>query len=89
MKEICINRTQYILLLIAAFLGGIMIGLVLTEINCEKHNDNIITDTIYVERDSILEYTKTLDSIKENEIKKVYTLDDSSTIELFIKLVSE
>lgn len=89
MKKTCIRDILYVLETIATVFVGIVIGWCLKEANYEKHNDNNITDTIYVERDSILEYTKTLDSIKENEIKKVYTLDDSSTIELFIKLVSE
>lgn len=48
-----------------------------------------IIDTLYITRDSLIYRTKYLDSIKYDTIEKVYKLDDTSTLDLFYKLVSE
>lgn len=46
-------------------------------------------DSIYIIKDSIIYKTKYLKEIQHDTIEKVYTLNDSSTLELFYKLVSE
>ena len=48
-----------------------------------------VIDTLYITRDSLIYRTKYLDSIKYDTIEKVYKLDDTSTLDLFYKLVSE
>lgn len=46
-------------------------------------------DTLYLTRDSLIYRTKYLDSIKHDTIEKVYNLNDSITLQLFLQLVSE
>lgn len=46
-------------------------------------------DTLYLTRDSLIYRTKYLDSIKHDTIEKVYNLNDSTTLQLFLQLVSE
>jgi len=48
-----------------------------------------VIDTLYLTRDSLIYRTQYLDSIKYDTIEKVYKLNDTSTLELFYKLVSE
>lgn len=48
-----------------------------------------IIDTLYITRDSLIYRIKYLDSIKYDTIEKVYKLNDTSTLDLFYKLVSE
>lgn len=48
-----------------------------------------VIDTLYLTRDSLIYVTQYLDSIKHDTIEKVYKLDDTSTLDLFYKLVSE
>lgn len=48
-----------------------------------------VIDTLYFTRDSLIYVTQYLDSIKHDTIEKVYKLDDTSTLDLFYKLVSE
>lgn len=48
-----------------------------------------VIDTLYITRDSLIYRTKYLDSIKHDTIEKVYKLNDSTTLQLFIQLVSE
>lgn len=48
-----------------------------------------VIDTLYITRDKIINKIQYLETVKHDTIKKVYILDDSSTIELFYKLVSE
>lgn len=46
-------------------------------------------DTLYITRDSLIYRTKYLDSIKHDTIEKVYKLNDTATLKLFLQLVSE
>ena len=48
-----------------------------------------IHDSVFITRDSLIYITQYLDSIKHDTIEKVYKLDDTSTLDLFYKLVSE
>lgn len=48
-----------------------------------------IIDTLYITRDNIITRVKYLDSIKYDTIEKVYILNDTASIDLFYKLVSE
>lgn len=48
-----------------------------------------VIDTLYITRDSIIYRTKYLETIKHDTIEKIYKLDDTSTIDLFYKLVSK
>lgn len=48
-----------------------------------------IIDTLYITRDNIITKVKYLDSIKYDTIEKVYVLNDTTSIDLFYKLVSE
>lgn len=48
-----------------------------------------IIDTLYITRDNIITKVKYLDSIKYDTIEKVYVLNDTASIDLFYKLVSE
>lgn len=51
--------------------------------------ERIVIDSIYITRDSIIEKTKYIKEIQHDTIEKVYNLNDSSTLDLFYKLVSE
>ena len=48
-----------------------------------------IIDTLYITRDSLIYRTKYLETIKHDTIEKIYRLNDSSSIDLFLQLVSE
>lgn len=48
-----------------------------------------VIDTLYITRDSLIYRTKYLETIKHDTIEKIYKLDDTSTLDLFYKLVSE
>ena len=48
-----------------------------------------VIDTLYITRDSLITRVKYLETIKHDTIEKVYILNDSATIDLFYKLVSE
>lgn len=63
----------------------------LTELE-EKYSspvEKIIIDTCYIRKDSIVYKVKYLEKIQHDTITKVYFLDDSTTVDLFYKLVSE
>lgn len=51
--------------------------------------ERIEYETLYITRDSIIERTKYIKYIQHDTIEKVYNLSDSSTLDLFYKLVSE
>lgn len=59
------------------------------EINPPTPVEKNVIDTLYLTRDNIISRVKYLDSIKYDTIEKVYKLDDTSTLDLFYKLVSE
>lgn len=59
------------------------------EINHPTSVEKEVIDTLYITRDSLIYITQYLDSIKYDTIEKVYRLDDTSTLDLFYKLVSE
>lgn len=46
-------------------------------------------DTLYLTRDSLIYRTQYLDSIKYDTIEKVYKLNDTATLKLFLQLVSK
>lgn len=81
------------------FVIGFFIGVITGYIHCKQHPEEIINpitphrkeviDTLYLTRDSLIYRTQYLDSIKYDTIEKVYKLNDTSTLELFYKLVSE
>ncbi len=48
-----------------------------------------VIDTLYITRDSLIYRTKYLETIKHDTIEKIYRLNDSSSIDLFLQLVSE
>lgn len=48
-----------------------------------------VIDTLYITRDRIINKIQYLETIKYDTIEKIYILDDSSSVELFYKLVSE
>ena len=48
-----------------------------------------VIDTLYITRDNIITKIKYLDSIKYDTIEKIYVLNDTASVELFYKLVSE
>ena len=48
-----------------------------------------VIDTLYITRYKIINKIQYLETVKHDTIQKVYILDDSSTLELFYKLVSE
>ena len=48
-----------------------------------------VIDTLYITRERIIDKIKYLETVKHDTIQKVYVLNDSSTVELFYKLVSE
>lgn len=51
--------------------------------------ENIIIDTCYIRKDSLIYKTKYLVTIQYDTITKVRFLDDSTTVDLFYKLVAE
>lgn len=48
-----------------------------------------VIDTLYITRQEYITKIEYLEVIKHDTIEKVYMLDDSSTVELFYKLVSK
>ena len=48
-----------------------------------------VIDTLYLTRDKIITKVKYLDSIKYDTIEKIYVLNDTASVKLFYKLVSE
>ena len=48
-----------------------------------------VIDSFYIVKDSIIYRTKTIKEIQHDTIEKIYNLDDTTTINLFYKLVSE
>lgn len=79
------------------FAAGFLIGVVVGELNCNKESvveytspvEKEIIDTLYITRDNYITKVKYLDSIKYDTIEKVYILNDTASVELFYKLVSE
>lgn len=82
----------FVLALVIIFGGGIYLGY-----KSNKKESPIIPatveesriDTLYITRDSLIYRTKYLDSIKHDTIEKVYKLNDTLTLQLFLQLVSE
>ena len=79
---------------------GFFIGAAIGYLDCkhEYNNKKIdiptpiekeVIDTLYITRDSIIYRTKYLETIKHDTIEKIYHLNDSSSIDLFLQLVSE
>lgn len=79
---------------------GFFIGAAIGYLDCKHEYNNKkpdvptpvekeVIDTLYLTRDSLIYRTKYLDSIKYDTIEKVYKLNDSNTLHLFLQLVSE
>lgn len=79
---------------------GFFLGAIIGYIDCKHEYKNKkvdpptpvekeIIDTLYITRDNIITKVKYLDSIKYDTIEKVYVLNDTASINLFYKLVSE
>lgn len=99
MKKIWINiKDNCIAIFYVCFGLTFVICFIIGLTKLGHNNDNIdiptpvekeIIDTLYITRDSLIYVTQYLDSIKHDTIEKVYKLDDTSTLDLFYKLVSE
>lgn len=86
--------------LVIGFIVGSLVGFLIgfglghktnkeTTVHIPTPVEKSVIDTLYLTRDSLIYRTKYLDSIKHDTIEKVYKLDDTSTLDLFYKLVSE
>ncbi len=51
--------------------------------------EEIRVDTLYLVRDSVINKVKYIKTIEYDTIEKIYNLDDTASIKLFYKLVSE
>lgn len=51
--------------------------------------EEIRVDTLYIVRDSIINKVEYIKTIEYDTIEKIYNLDDTASIKLFYKLVSE
>lgn len=93
MKKICDSpATCFIVGALVGFLIGLGLGHKTNKeiiVRIPTHVEKSVIDTLYLTRDSLIYCTQYLDSIKHDTIQKVYNLNDSSTLELFYKLVSE
>lgn len=83
-----------------AFIIGVLVGFLIglgISSKCHKETksdiptpvEKSVIDTLYLRRDSLIYRTKYLDSIKYDTIEKVYKLNDTATLKLFLQLVSE
>lgn len=52
-------------------------------------NTRINTDTLYLKKDTIIYKIQRIKEIQYDTIKKVYSLNDTATINLFYKLVAK
>lgn len=79
---------------------GFFLGAIIGYIDCRNEYKNKevdpptpveknVIDTLYLTRDNIITRVKYLDSIKYDTIEKIYVLNDTASVELFYKLVSE
>lgn len=93
MKKIWDNpATGFIVGALVGFLIGFGLGHKTnkeTTVHVPTPVEKSVIDTLYITRDSLIYVTQYLDSIKYDTIEKVYKLDDTSTLDLFYKLVSE
>ena len=87
----CIIIVLIILVIIFSYYRGVKDGYYKRgkEINPLTPVEKEIIDTLYITRDNIITRVKYLDSIKYDTIEKVYVLNDTASIDLFYKLVSE
>lgn len=84
---------------IVGYLIGIVISIIMIilsktlfkeeEVNPPTPVEKNVIDTLYLTRDKIITKVEYLDSIKYDTIEKIYVLNDTTSIELFYKLVSE
>lgn len=89
----------YFILILIVFLFGATVGYLTCKENYKNKDkekfdittpvEKEIIDTLYLTRDKIITKVKYLDSIKYDTIEKIYVLNDTASIELFYKLVSE
>ena len=92
-KELIISAIVWLLLtpalLIIEYKIGYNRGLEHRQIIYTPPVEKKVIDTLYVTRDKIITKVKYLEVVKHDTIEKVYNLDDTSTLKLFYKLVSE
>ena len=93
MKKIWDNPTTYF---IVGALVGFLIGFSLghktnkeTTVYVPTPVEKEVIDTLCITRDNYIKQVEYLDSIKYDTIKKVYNLNDTTSLHLFYKLVSE
>lgn len=86
----------FFIALVLGFLIGVGMGYLACrnqdehkEIDNESPVKEMRIDTLYITRDSLIYRTKYLDSVKYDTIQKVYNLNDTATLQLFLQLVSE
>jgi hypothetical protein len=84
----------YFICVLIGIVFGAMVAYILTPIKVKEVYkttpvEKNIHDTLYIRHDSIIYRTKYIREIQHDTIEKVYTLDDSSSVDLFYKLVSE
>lgn len=96
MKKICNDIIiSKIIILIAGYISGFALAYLINDFKKPKTVviptpvEKEVIDTLYITRDSLIYRTKYLETIKHDTIEKVYRLNDSSSIDLFYKLVSE
>lgn len=84
---------------IIGWIIGLIIGIIIyifwynnhskEEIDTPTPVEKNVIDTLYLTRDNIITKVEYLDSIKYDTIEKIYVLNDTASVELFYKLVSE
>lgn len=86
-------KTYFLCVLIGVVFGMMLLYILMPnkvkEVYITTPVERIVYDTLYVRRDSIIYKTQYIKDIQHDTIEKIRTLNDSSTLELFYKLVAE
>lgn len=86
-------KTYFICILIGIVFGMMLLYVIMPtkvkEVYITTPVEKNVYDTLYVRHDSIIYRTKYIKEIQHDTIEKIYSLNDSSTLELFYKLVAE
>lgn len=86
-------KTYFICILIGIVFGVMLLYVIIPtkvkEVYITTPVEKNVYDTLYVRHDSIIYRTKYIKEIQHDTIEKIYSLNDSSTLELFYKLVAE
>lgn len=85
---------KFLIFIAGVFFGSILVYIINDfikpkEVTVPTPVEKEVIDTLYITRDSLIYRTKYLETIKHDTIEKIYRLNDSSSIDLFYKLVSE